>query len=202
MIIGIDFDNTIACYDHAFSFAAHDMGLLPDETGGDKAQIKARVLAGAGGEKAWMKLQGRVYGYYIGLAEMFPGFAAFVLAARAKGHQLKIISHKSQFGHFDPDHIDLTVAARGWMREQGFFERSGLGFDLDDVAFYPVRSAKLEAIARRRCDVFIDDLPEIFSNPGFPDTARKFLFSPGGLPPADGLCVCRTWQDLEMAILA
>lgn len=194
MIIGIDFDNTIACYDRAFRVAAGDMGLLPAGEAGDKRWIKARLLARDGGETDWMRLQGRVYGYYIDHARPFAGFAGFVAAARTSGHRLCVISHKSRYGHFDPDRIDLIDAARGWMTRHGFFAADGLGFAPDDVRFLPSRAEKLATIARLACSVFIDDLPELLLDAAFPATTRPCWFAPsGGEAP---LTAYRDWAAL------
>jgi hypothetical protein len=177
MMIGIDFDNTIACYDRAFAQAARDMGLIAETAGLDKRTVRERVR-GTAGETAWMRLQGRVYGFYIEQAEIFDGFADFVRAARTAGCAVCVISHKSQFGHFDPDRIDLIDAARGWMRRRGFFSADGLGFAEADTGFYPSRADKLQAIAEFGCDVFIDDLSEVLLDPAFPPACRAVLFDP------------------------
>jgi hypothetical protein len=177
MMIGIDFDNTIACYDRAFAFAAVEMGLLPEADGLDKRAVRDRLRA-AGGETDWMRLQGRVYGFYIERAQLFDGFAAFVRQARAAGCDLRIISHKSRYGHFDPERIDLIEAACGWMARRGFFAPHGLGFAGGHVGFYPTRADKLAAIATAGCDVFIDDLPEVLHDAAFPAACRPLLFAP------------------------
>jgi len=47
MRIGIDFDNTIACYDGVFHAAALERGLIPSELGRDKNSVRD-YLNGAG----------------------------------------------------------------------------------------------------------------------------------------------------------
>ena len=47
MRIGIDFDNTIACYDGVFHAAALERGLIPSELGRDKNSVRDH-LNGAG----------------------------------------------------------------------------------------------------------------------------------------------------------
>ena len=198
MRIGLDFDNTIACYDRAFSFAVHDMGLLPDGLGDlSKEEIKVRIRALPDGERQWQRLQGRAYGFYIGHACLFDGFTGFVLAARATGHHLVVISHKTQFGHFDPDHIDLCAAARKWMAGNGFFDI--LGFTDEDVNFSPTRGEKLSRIAHLDCSHFIDDLPEILLDPQFPATTRPLLFAPGG--GGGSLPAYESWAALRRTLL-
>lgn len=199
MKIGIDFDNTIACYDRAFAWAARDMGLLaPQAEAPDKRAVREQVRASAG-EQGWMRLQGRVYGHYIEQAELFAGFDAFVRAARAAGVSLYILSHKSRLGHFDPDRIDLIEAARGWMRRRGFFAPDGLGFAESDVGFFATRAHKIGAIADRGCDVFIDDLSEVLRDPDFPPACRPLWFAPSG-DAVPGLERAADWDCVRKAV--
>lgn len=200
MIIGIDFDNTIACYDYAFSFAAQDMGLVTGQEVRSKALIKSTLLQRENGACSWMQLQGRVYGYYIGKAVLFAGFPEFVAAARSRGHTLKIISHKTQYGHGDPDRIDLTVAARDWMQQLGFFDPLGLAFNPEDISFHATRAEKINAVSASGCQVFIDDLPEVLMDSAFPDSTRRMLFSPSG-DGLGGLSVYPSWDALTVALL-
>ncbi|BEV72221.1 hypothetical protein THUN1379_17030 [Paludibacterium sp. THUN1379] len=188
LIIGIDFDNTIACYDQAFARVACAMGLLDEASGLDKAQVRQRVREQAG-EQAWMRLQGLVYGREIGLASVFPGFDQFVQRARQEGAVLRIISHKSRYGHFDPEQVDLRQAAMDWMQQRGFFAPDGLGFVAGDVSFHDERGEKLAAIARQGCRVFIDDLPEVLLDGAFPPDCRALWFAPGNRqhPPLTAL---------------
>ncbi|MBF0561766.1 MAG: hypothetical protein HQL37_07025 [Alphaproteobacteria bacterium] len=199
MLIGIDFDNTISCYDHAFSYAARDMGLVVGCGELTKEEVRTRVRSGPHGETGWQRLQGRVYGHYLEHASVFEGFADFVGSARARGHRLRIISHKTRFGHFDPDRIDLTAAARDWMGRHGFFDAAGLAFDPAEVSFHPSRDDKVAAIVATGCEAFIDDLPEVLLDPGFPSATRRFLFAAAG---REDLPAFPTWAALTKAVLA
>ncbi len=113
MRIGIDFDNTIAGYDHVFRREAQRLGwLAPAFIGG-----KRRVRAALDGER-WMRLQGQVYGRLMPAAELLPGAESFFSRARKAGHELFIVSHKTRFGHFDGARVDLRRAALEWMSMQ------------------------------------------------------------------------------------
>jgi hypothetical protein len=190
MLIGIDFDNTISNYDGVFSFAARHMGLLDAAADLSKLDIRARLRALPDGEVLWQRLQGRVYGHYMGAAKPFPGFVDFVARARGRGAELAVISHRTRHGHFDPDHIDLHAAARDWLRANGFFDR--LGFAEADIQFHLERDHKVAAIAALGCTHFIDDLDEVLHHPDFPATTAGYLFGPAGY---------RSWADLAAAIL-
>jgi len=61
MRIGIDFDNTIACYDGVFHAAALERGLIPADIGRDKNSVRDH-LNGAGRNDDFTELQGYVYG--------------------------------------------------------------------------------------------------------------------------------------------
>ena len=44
--------------------------------------------------------------------------------------------------------------------------------------FNETKLKKLETIEDQRCEIFLDDLPEIFMNSAFPETTAKLLFDP------------------------
>lgn len=194
-LIGLDLDNTIIDYERAFAPVAEEIGLIPRGTGlASKEEIKA-VLRSTAGEEAWMRLQGQIYGRYIERATPYPGVIDFISAVISKGAKVVIVSHKTRLGHFDTARIDLHEAALGWLDRRGFFTREGL--DRRDVYFEETRSGKLARIAQIGCDIFVDDLPEIFHDPGFPKTAGKLWFA-GDRPEDDGggLKACRNWRQI------
>ncbi len=61
MLVGVDFDNTIVCYDRLFHKAALEKGLIPPELPASKGQVRDYMRAN-GAEDAWTELQGYVYG--------------------------------------------------------------------------------------------------------------------------------------------
>src|SRR3569833_3365170 len=111
MRIGIDFDNTIACYDGVFHAAALERGLIPADLGRDKNSVRDH-LNGSGRKDDFTELQGYVYGARMDLVSPYPGFADFVTAARKAGHDLFIVSHKTKHPFLGPQH-DMHAAARG-----------------------------------------------------------------------------------------
>src|SRR5215475_9640601 len=76
--IGIDFDNTIAGYDHLFLTIARERGLLPESFAGSKKSIRDAIRARPNGELAWTELQGVVYGARMADAEIIAGVTAFL----------------------------------------------------------------------------------------------------------------------------
>lgn len=195
--IGIDFDNTIACYDQAFLDVATMMGLVTHDVASSKVDIKARVLSRPDGDLDWQRLQGQVYGKHMLRAEMFPGFLEFLYLSKLRGHKVFIISHKSEFGHFDEDRVPLRDQAILWMQRNRFFDEDGLGLSRQDVFFESTREDKVRRIRALGCTHFIDDLPEVFEELLFPGKAKKILFrpNPGGPDHSPALTVA-SWREV------
>jgi hypothetical protein len=176
MRIGIDFDNTIACYDGVFHAAALERGLIPPELGCDKNSVRDH-LNGAGREDDFTELQGYIYGARMDLVAPYPGFADFIAAARKAGHELFIISHKTRHPILGPKH-DMHAAARGFLAARGLVGDAASQIDPSRVFFELTKEAKVTRAADLCCDIFIDDLPEILAMPGFPAGMRRILFDP------------------------
>ena len=193
MRIGIDFDNTIACYDGVFHAAALERGLIPQNLDRDKNSVRDH-LNGAGRADAFTELQGHVYGARMDLAVPYPGFADFVAMARKAGHDLFIVSHKTRYPILGPRH-DLHAAARGFLAGRGLIGEGKV--DPSGVFFELTREAKAERITKLRCDVFVDDLPEIFALTGFPKTARPILFDPSDQLGDTTFDRCRSWAEIS-----
>ncbi|MBK8477034.1 MAG: haloacid dehalogenase-like hydrolase [Opitutaceae bacterium] len=198
MVIGIDLDNTLICYDASFHAAAVARGLIPATSRAQKAAVKAAVLANHD-NATWTTLQGEVYGPLLPRATAYPGAADFLRHCRASGHAVCILSHKSRVAALQP-HIDLRSAALGWIQSQGWLDAPA-GLHCDDIEFLDTRSAKIDAIARRACELFIDDLPEVFAEPGFPAQTTAFLFDPDAVHPVmPGLRRFTRWSEISTAV--
>jgi hypothetical protein len=197
--IGIDFDNTLISYDEVFLMTARERKLLGPGFSGNKRAIRDAIRLLSDGENAWQRLQGHVYGKGIGKAAMFEGADAFLRHCRTAGHEVFIVSHKTEFGHQDPDRINLREAALGWMEARGFFAPDTYGIGRDHVFFEGTRGEKLSRIAALRCAYFIDDLEEVLTDPGFPAGVNRILF--GGADASPNLMACPTWQRVSEAIV-
>ena len=196
--IGLDFDNTIIRYDEVFVAAAVERGLVPEGFTGNKQSVRDTIRLRPDGEIDWQKLQGHVYGKGILGAPAFDGLDAFLRRARTADANVVIVSHKTVFGHYDPDRVNLREAATGWMTARGFFAADGFGLARSDVHFGATRAEKLERIAALRCDVFVDDLEEVLNDPDFPKGVTRILFSEHA---NDGpYTVCRSWHEIEHAV--
>jgi hypothetical protein len=176
MRIGIDFDNTIACYDGVFHSAALERGLIPADLARDKNSVRDH-LNGSGRKDDFTELQGYVYGARMDLVSPFSGFAEFISAARGAGHLLFIVSHKTRHPILGPKH-DMHAAARGFLEARGLVGEGVSKIDPANVYFELTKEEKVARAADLRVDMFIDDLPEILAMPGFPQSMRKILFDP------------------------
>jgi hypothetical protein len=200
MRIGIDFDNTIIAYDAVFGVIARRRGLIDDGfCGRSKQAIRDHIRLLPDGEIAWQQLQGQVYGKGIAEAMMFPGFDGFLRRCRALELPVVIVSHKTEYGHYDPDRINLRRAALDWMTAQGLFRDFALS--TGSIYFESTRAEKLRRIADLSCTHFIDDLEEVLTDPGFPRGVVPILFANGASAPAAApYVVCRSWRDIEERI--
>lgn len=196
--IGLDLDNTLIRYDDVFPRVAEDIGLLSGAHGlSTKEEVKSFLCAGPDGERPWMRLQGQVYGRYIERAELFGGVAEFLRMLRDRGGKVSIVSHKTRYGHFDPDQVDLWSAALGWLERRRFFTSDGFAVDPGNVHFEETRDAKIARIAAVGCHLFIDDLPEVLRHKNFPRNVRAIWFATDQpLEAGPGLQPCRSWRDI------
>jgi hypothetical protein len=197
MRIGIDFDNTIIAYDDVFLTAAKERGLVDENFRGRKQAIRDAIRLLPDGELSWQKLQGQVYGKGIGGAAMFEQVASFLCRCHLEKCPVLIVSHKTMYGHHDPDRINLHEAALDWMKAQGFFS-DHYGISLANVFFEETRDAKIARIAALGCTHFIDDLEEVLTDPAFPPNVTRILFSDDKTTTAASpYVVCPSWRHIE-----
>ncbi len=202
--IGIDFDNTIVCYDEVFARTAKAAGLIPQDFRGGKASVRQFIRGLSCGEEKWQRLQGRVYSDQMDGAALFAGAARFLSRCRRRADtSVFIVSHKTEFGHFDASGINLREVARAWMVKHGFFEKGGFNLSSDALYFEHTRDDKIKRIARLGCTHFIDDLEEVLGHSRFPAGVRRILFLNGRSDiPAVTYEVCADWQEIEETVFA
>jgi hypothetical protein len=202
MRIGIDFDNTLCDYDQVFVASAKSRGLIEAGFTGSKQAVRDHIRRRLGGEIAWQRVQGHVYGAGIADALLFEGVGDFFALCRERGCEVFIVSHKTQFGHYDPSRVDLRQAALDWMGDHGFFDEDRFGLRRDRVFFENTRSGKLKRIRTLECSHFIDDLIEVFTDGGFPEDVAPILFSAalGAASELPGVKVCPSWRYIADTI--
>lgn len=173
-VVGVDFDNTIVCYDDVFHKVAIEEGLISKNLPVSKGQVRDNFLE-RDQEDEWTKLQGFVYGKCMLEAKPFPGVLVFFNQSKNLGLDVRIISHRTRYPFLGPKY-DLHQAARDWIANNGFYEQSGLS--QDRVFFELTVDEKLNRIKNEGCHIFIDDLPEFLEKPEFPENVRRILFDP------------------------
>lgn len=202
MRIGLDFDNTIVCYNEAIALLAEELFELPAEVPRTKLGLRT-YLRSTGREPEWTAFQGELYGPGMRFAKPFDGAIDTMQQLLAEGHELVIISHRSSRPYAGEPH-DLHAAARGWVADRlqsvGLFGRMG---DKSAVNFLETRDEKVEMITHMGCEAFLDDLPEVLSAPGFPLDTYALLFDPSReaqLPKQGNNAVISAWFQLPQLI--
>ena len=208
MAIGVDFDNTIVCYDELFHRLAVEQGLIPTTVLATKREVR-NYLERCGRGKVWTVLQGRVYGVDLLLARAFPGVLNFFRSCVRSGESVYIISHKTRYPALGPPH-DLHQAAHRWLEANGFYDPAQIGLSRNHVYFELSQQAKVVRIAQVGCSFFIDDLPGVLTDPEFPVQAQRILFDPhqqfGGDGSTNGdraggrLRYAASWKEIERLI--
>jgi hypothetical protein len=192
--VGLDFDNTIVTYDRLFHRRALAGGLIGPAVPARKKEVRDAIRLLPDGERTWTALQGVVYGRAMPEAEPAPGVDAFLLACRAAGVRVSVISHKTEFPAIG-ERYSLREAARAWLAAQGFSDRFGV--DPADIFFVGTLEEKLARIATQGCSHFVDDLVEVLGHPGFPTGVERILYAPGGGAVPPGALLFRSWDAIR-----
>lgn len=199
MLVGIDFDNTIVCYDGLLHKVAVEQGLIPAELPASKERVRD-FLRQSGKEERWIELQGYIYGVGIQDATAFPGVKEFLACCVRRKVPVCIVSHKTRLPFRGPE-CDLHETAHKWLESHGFYNSAETGLSSDQVYFELTKQDKLDRIGKVGCTHFIDDLPEFFAEPGFPLGVERILFDPSNARPR-GLPFQRatSWAELSSSL--
>jgi hypothetical protein len=196
--LGLDFDNTIVCYDTAIALLAERLLELPAEVPRTKLGLRD-FLRGSDREHEWTAFQGELYGPGMRYAQPFRGAIETMRQLVAAGHKLVIVSHRSRRPYAGEPH-DLHAAARFWVAE--WLQSAGLfAEDKGSVNFLETRQEKVARIAELGCQAFLDDLPDVLGAPGFPDDTTGILFDPSASSPAtEGKRCISAWPELRAVL--
>ncbi len=173
MLIGLDFDNTIVCYDKAIARLADELFDLPPHLPRTKLALRD-LLRQANREAEWTAFQGALYGPGMAYAEPFEQALETMQVLKHMGHSLCIVSHRTLRPYAGPVY-DLHAAARAWVDD--WLANSGLIAN-EMVHFHETRGQKIAAIRDLGCNAFLDDLPEVLEDENFPSACRAILFCP------------------------
>lgn len=178
MILGVDFDNTLVCYDGLFHLAAVERGMMPPNSPRDKRGVR-QWLVERGREDDFTVLQGHVYGPGLAAAKPYPGAFECLWRLKRAGAAVYVVSHKTKIPAMGPLH-DLRQAARDWLEANGFHSPGLLA--RDEVFFEETIRDKAARVAALGCTHFIDDMAAFLLHPTFPAGTARLLF----LPPSEG----------------
>jgi hypothetical protein len=191
LLIGLDFDNTIVCYDKAIAKLAAALPDLPTALPRNKLAIRD-FLRRSNRELEWTAFQGAIYGPGMTHAEPFAQALEVMQTLKEMGHSLSIVSHRSLRPYVGPAY-DLHAAARGWIRDRLAHK------DLiknESVFFYETREQKIAAVSALGCEIFLDDLPEVLRDDHFGSGCQGILFDPEGLHTHSGYLRIVRWSEL------
>ena len=143
MIIGLDFDNTIACYDRLFHRLAAER--ISFRASYPRRSNPCAIISATGREDDWTELQGLAYGPRIVEAEPFAGVMRFLSQCRSAGFRVAIISHKSRHPYRGAKH-DLHAAAHAFLRMASTWRLT--------PGCHPTRAFRADALGEARSDRF------------------------------------------------
>lgn len=178
MVLGIDFDNTLACYDELFHSLAVERGLIRRSTPRTKRSVRD-ALREQGYEKQWTELQGIAYGQRLLEAPPFRSAVETLGELHRSGIALRIVSHKTRLPARGPG-FDLRQSALGWLAYNRVLEPERTGIGRAQVFFEDSQTDKRARIRTLGCTHFVDDLREFLLHPDFPSGVRRILFDPSG----------------------
>lgn len=194
MIIGIDFDNTIVCYDLFFQKIALEQKLIPESFSWSTPKSIRDYLRQEGREDDWTRLQGYVYGEGLQQAPAHSG-AIETIRQLVYKNQVYIISHRTKTPYLGPSY-DLHKAAFNWLKKQGI---TGL-IKPENIFFELTKSDKISRIISTNCQLFIDDLPEFLMDKSLPLKLQKVFFLPNESNNGkyDNLMIVRSWSEIPL----
>ncbi len=196
MKIGLDFDNTLISYDALFYKVALEKGLIPKELEPTKLGVR-NYLRSISQDNNFTLLQGEVYGLRILEANPCIGMLNALKSIQKDEMKLLIVSHKTHTPYKGPS-FDLHNAARGWLEKNGFFSKTGLCFNQNEVHFEPTKEMKVAKVIDLGCRYFIDDLPEILNL--LPDYICRIHYSPNSKSDWHDGPIMRNWEELPLLL--
>lgn len=173
IIVGVDLDNTIINYEELLFSEALNADYISTGFIKDKKSIRDHIRSLKNGEIKWQKLQALIYGKNIINSKLYEGVKDFFNLCRHLNIKVYIISHKTRYSAIDKT-IDLRKSALCFLQKQNFFSENLIKFE--DILFESTKEKKINRINELNCDLFIDDLIDIFADPFFPEHTTKILF--------------------------
>jgi len=197
MLIGLDFDNTIVCYDQAIAILADKLFDLPPNISRTKLGLRD-YLRSENREPEWTAFQGEMYGPGMKYAEAFHGAQSVMKQLKSLGHRLVITSHRSRYPYAGTQY-DLHKSARAWIDNNLLHEKNP-PLVSEDINFFETRAEKIASIGKSNCEIFLDDLPEVLEDENFPKSTHRILFSPDENIVSTNYISLKAWDELPALI--
>jgi len=196
MIIGLDLDNTIACYNNSFAMLATKHLKIPKTVGRTKIAIRD-FLRNENREQEWTIFQGILYGPGMRHAQPFEGAVETIKKLIEKGHKILIISHRSKYPYKGPKY-NLHKYAYDWIEREVVTkgELAKLGRQSLEIYLNETLEDKLAMIKNQKCDIFLDDLPAVLQSERFPRDTRGVLFDVLDINRDKTMRTIRLWKQL------
>jgi len=132
--------------------------------------------------------------------------------ARLVGHELFIVSHKTEYGHHDDKRTPLREAALKWLESRDVIGDSSLQIPRTNVKFLETRAAKIRTINNLHLDYFVDDLVEVLEDDALSSRTRRVWFSQpvqpvpsvahSGSQGAQAISRHSSWRSISSEILS
>jgi len=193
MLLGLDFDNTLICYDELFHKIALEKNLIPALLPAKKIEVRS-YLRCQDMEDEWTLMQGEVYGGRIMEAVPYEGIFETLSTLKKTGLEMCLVSHKTRTPYLGQSY-DLHQSARDWLEAHCFYEERGLSWNEDQIFFELTKEDKVSRIVSLGCTHYIDDLPEILEM--IPDNITRILFAPDKCSEIKSeWLILESWSDL------
>lgn len=171
---GFDLDNTLIDYSNAVQKYCSNEGLDECKTL-DSLRVLLRESDNTG--RDWQLAQGWLYTDGLSYARPSQGALELCEFLRKSDFELLIVSHKTAH---TPDFCGkkpLREIATRWIRDG---DLASYFLDNKSIYYESTRSLKVERIQKLNLNYFVDDLVEVFQEPGYPQDVRSFLLSGTG----------------------
>lgn len=173
--IGIDFDNTIVCYEKIFQDLAVQNNWIKGDKKLTKNEIKNTILNHKNGVMKWKTMQSLVYSDLISKAIPMRGVFEFFKKCNINNVEFYIVSHKTEHAEITTSGNNLRFMAMNWLINN--FSQHQLNLPINKVYFENTREDKIKTIKSLNCTHFVDDLEEVLCHSQFPKNVKKILLS-------------------------
>ena len=201
-ILGLDFDNTLVCYDRLFYQLALEKNLIDETIPAKKVDIR-NYLRSRDLEEEFTILQGEVYGLHIIRAEPAEGMIKALEAIHKRGIKMVLVSHKTKTPYKGPK-SDLHKAAKSWLSKNNLLgESSIVNWTEKDLFFEETKVNKIKRINSCMCTHYVDDLQEILFQ--LSSEVKKIHYNPDGIQNKEintgGLHIMTSWSQLNQLVV-